>query len=699
MKSPDKDVHTKNRLQNLGDVAGYILVSLVLVHLVILGAYFELMPRQIPGYVFVGVFVLLPVFAFFRVYSFARSSAGKPLLRRRFKVNRSGDNVDLIKFVIAICLFLFSTVIWRIWDVGPGNLQPKHRTVYIVSTPLTPTGLSETNDLISGFYQYLLEYLPTVSKDIIVKVDRDSVSIDRSSSQVYALGGYADWDVDSLSLTIIVRERVSGKTKWQKDYNSTLEPEALYHLRSTIAHDLARGLGVKVDTVNFAGPAEGFPEENIDPFAYQLFLRAIALFREGEFYNQPRNVEIVALLENAVEIDPDFTAAWARLANAYATSSWFGYLQKHPRKVAKVLERLDTLLGPDHFLTLRTRGILEYQGSGNLIAGRSRLHAAHRMTPTDATTNAYLGFIERRLGETRRAIELHEKVLSVSPSFIPAASTLAHMYAGEGAWNELSDFLDVGLYFAISKGKKSELFLAQLLEEYSPSNDVFFSVTEKHVAYSEGSVLSKYWFLGEPNPDQRSFYDKLLRSARKRSDEWREAGRNPGLGRQLIRRVLIARASLAYSLGDTDALEADLAQLGEHGVGEDVDLSSASGIRHRAEYAMYLLLSDDLDRALEVFSETEKAADEMADRLAAGEAYADLARAAVLAGDADALLRMVEKGEDATNDFSVLAIAMKVPGFSILSKQQELVVRIDRLKKRAAILERIILPHLSEDRL
>src|SRR4029453_2297645 len=74
------------------------------------------------------------------------------------------------------------------------------------------------------------------------------------------------------------------------------------------------------------------PTESLD--AYALYLRGLAAFYQ--FRNRQANEEALRLFNRAIELDPDFAAAYGRAASCYVHAKGEGWVSVTANEIAEV---------------------------------------------------------------------------------------------------------------------------------------------------------------------------------------------------------------------------------------------------------------------------------------------------------------------------------------------------------------------------
>ena len=501
------------------------------------------------------------------------------------------------------------------------------------------------------------------SEKIEVLVDRFAdgpQSQNQSPALRYFLSGETFKTEIGLVLSIRLTAAPSGQTVWQHEYALSQSD----NIASTVAAELRQSVSLifKPDetTTDFSTRIPASANER----AYTLYLEAAQLYRRNKYFDRSNNKQAIALLEEATELDTEFAVAWARLANAYASASWFGYFETNEERVYQTLYRISELLGAEHYITLRTRAILLYQLEGRLSDARHLLLRALDKLPNDAASNSYLGFIERRLGESDAARAHLQDVLAVDPTFFPAITVIPHIIAGQGDVESLRHFLVATTKPQIGDDLDFLVFIAELYDKYSPETEFLYRalLLDAEQAKSQG-LLSSFLILRDPGPKAQALYDERESALRIGLEGAVDAGKISEENCGPMRRLLLARAiwernyrTVNDGLATIDRFF-DLLKVCAEAV------PSPRALREPTDKAIGLAISGNRKAAEAALSELTLQTDALEDRLEAGLIYVNLARLALLLEDTEKLVRLINKADEATQEFSALAQVMKFPEF------------------------------------
>jgi len=196
---------------------------------------------------------------------------------------------------------------------------------------------------------------------------------------------------------------------WAETYDRELSPGAVFGIQSDVAQRIAEALSTEL-TPEEASRVATRPTES--QAAYDLFLRG----NERRGFSE---IEIRAALlayQQAVEIDPEFALAWARLAGTHISLFFFSFDNSQDRLALarETLARAEEL-DPDNLEVLETLGFYHYPGELNYRQALEVFERVVRADPTRAGTVASIGYVQRRMGLLDDAAESIRKASEMDP--------------------------------------------------------------------------------------------------------------------------------------------------------------------------------------------------------------------------------------------------------------------------------------------
>lgn len=235
-------------------------------------------------------------------------------------------------------------------------------------------------------------------------------SVRRASGQVRVVAQLIDVNADH--------------SVWTETYDRDVDD--LLALQADIATSVARGLQARLTSDDEARLSAG---SDVDPEAYDLFLRARHLWNSRSVAGLH---ESRALLERALDIDPDYAAAHAALATSLATS---GLYNLHPPEdtmapalaaAARALE-----LNPRLVDALSTRGLAECIWRWDWTEGERTFREAADASPSDVVTRQWYALNclapQGRLDEAQASLDVASALDPLSPIVRVSGAFLAYL--------------------------------------------------------------------------------------------------------------------------------------------------------------------------------------------------------------------------------------------------------------------------------
>ncbi len=155
------------------------------------------------------------------------------------------------------------------------------------------------------------------------------------------------------------------------------------------------------------------PTDSLD--AYALYLRGLARFYQ--FAGRQANDEALRLFNSAIELDPDFAAAYGRAALCYVIAKTNGWFSDTANEIAEVtrLARRAVELGKDDAVALAASGWALAFVVRDLSVGAALIDRALVLNSNLAEAWHCGGWAKIFLGEPETAIERFARALRLSP--------------------------------------------------------------------------------------------------------------------------------------------------------------------------------------------------------------------------------------------------------------------------------------------
>jgi TolB-like protein len=166
----------------------------------------------------------------------------------------------------------------------------------------------------------------------------DSQAIANALNVDFVLEGSVRKDGERIRITAQLINAADGYHAWSETYDRDLID--IFAIQDEISYSVAGALGVRLG-VGSVNAFRGAGTQDVE--AYETYLKATQL----NMLIQPRDRR--RTLERAIELDPDYAAAWAALGLTIASTMWINPVEDAPAIVEDAIEKLlrAVELGPD----------------------------------------------------------------------------------------------------------------------------------------------------------------------------------------------------------------------------------------------------------------------------------------------------------------------------------------------------------------
>jgi TolB-like protein/cytochrome c-type biogenesis protein CcmH/NrfG len=283
-----------------------------------------------------------------------------------------------------------------------------------------------------------------------------------------------------------------GRVLWSVRFDEALAD--LFTLQDKITAEVAGALAIRVSEHEqrrvFAKPTESLE-------AYDLVLRARPAFQRPTRAN---NVEARALLRRAIQLDPNYAAAYAALAETYHIAVSWGWAESPTVFLSRATEMANKALSLDNY-ELRARIVL---GRIHIFYHRyeqAKVEMEHVMAinPSDAHGLAGRGNILLWLGQTDAAIEALELAQRIDPELNAVDRfALSLAYYLKRRYGAAAEQAELG----IRKTESAHSSLAVLAAAYAQQD-----------LHEDAARVAALIRRIDPTFDPETFGNKLLKSA------------------------------------------------------------------------------------------------------------------------------------------------------------------------------------------
>lgn len=233
----------------------------------------------------------------------------------------------------------------------------------------------------------------------------------------YVLTGTVRWQESAGGAATKVRvspeliRTSDGTTAWEQSFE--VDPSDAFAVQGQIANEVSQALHVALTPEEKSSATVGMTSV---PAAYDAFLQGEVAAKRDEAAFTFANPEARAAYQRAVQLDPTFALAWARLSFARMETYVWGSNQADSlltlaTAAADEANRLAPGLAAAHV----ARGVVRYWGHLDYPAGRSEFEQALATQPNDVVAQYFLAAVSRRQGRWDEALAGFRHVAELDP--------------------------------------------------------------------------------------------------------------------------------------------------------------------------------------------------------------------------------------------------------------------------------------------
>ena len=257
----------------------------------------------------------------------------------------------------------------------------------------------------------------------------DVKQVGRELGVRYLLEGSVRKSANRIRIAGQLIDAASGAHLWADRFEGALEN--VFELQDQVTASVVGAIAPRLELAEIER-ARRKPTESLD--AYDLYLRGLA---NAYKWTRERNEEALRSFYKAIELDPEFSAAYAAAALNFCRRKGFGWIIDREQEVAEArrLALRAVQLGKDDATVLCQAGYaLAYVG-GDLDDGAAFLDRALLINPNLAWGWTYSGVVKVWLGEPDRAVEHFAHAMRLNPLdprifFMQQGIAYAHFFAG-----------------------------------------------------------------------------------------------------------------------------------------------------------------------------------------------------------------------------------------------------------------------------
>jgi len=237
----------------------------------------------------------------------------------------------------------------------------------------------------------------------------DIKQVGRELGVQYVLEGSVRKGGDRIRITGQLIDASTGAHLWADRFDGTLAD--VFDLQDRVAASVVGAIGPKLQRAEIERSSRK-PTENLS--AYDYLLRGVASLHQD---TQESNAEALAHFGHAMNLDPNFAAAFGLAARAYTRRQVNGWMADDAaeRREGSRLARRAAALGRDDAVALSAAGVALAILAEEIENGAALIDQALLLDPNMAAAWHFSGLARLRLGEAALALDHEMRAMRLSP--------------------------------------------------------------------------------------------------------------------------------------------------------------------------------------------------------------------------------------------------------------------------------------------
>ena len=323
--------------------------------------------------------------------------------------------------VALVAVAVSSLFVWRAARAPRTAMSGKPARIVVL--PFENLGAPEDTYFAPGLTEAVisrlanLQGLSVISRTTARGYDRKGKTIPQIGTDLgvdFVLEGTVSWGRGTgresrVRITPALTQVADDTQVWADQYDRVTAD--IFAIQSEVAESVVRAMGVKL-----------LPREKTalravstnDKEAYDFYLRGLEFAEKGQGKEDQEGA--LRMFQAAVDRDPRFTQALARLARTHLSYYWY-YFDRSQERVDRAKDALDRLgaLGPDLAETHIARGFYHYWRLLEYPRALDEFKAALSLQPSNSEVLEGISYVLRRQGRWQESAEQSAKWLEIDP--------------------------------------------------------------------------------------------------------------------------------------------------------------------------------------------------------------------------------------------------------------------------------------------
>lgn len=254
----------------------------------------------------------------------------------------------------------------------------------------------------------------------------DVPTIARKLDVGYILDGAIRKAGNRVRITVQLVDGRSDTQVWNDTYDRPLED--VFAIQDEIGAAVVAQLKIKMID------KDRLKVVRTDPHAYELYLKALVISRRetAESYEQA-----IALLKQALNIDPNLVGCWNLLGIIYSAQGGLGLIPSEDGyRLATEVAGKSLALDPQNTYALAQLAQVSFRRDNDIVSAASQIQRALEQTRDNAYMLGIADDITMSLGQLEEAIAINQHIVELDPMIPNAYSQLCLAYLRGGQQDE-----------------------------------------------------------------------------------------------------------------------------------------------------------------------------------------------------------------------------------------------------------------------
>lgn len=340
--------------------------------------------------------------------------------------------------VAAVILIMLSVFAW-VSLTEPESTSVEEIGSVVAVLPFETLGSDQANAFTEGIHAGVLTRLSNVSGlDIISRTSVRAYRNTEKSLPEIARELGATWvvlaEVQEVGSNVLVNARLikalDDRQVWAQEYRRTISAETVFEIQSDLASSIIKALHARIS------PSEARRIEQTPTLSLEAYRLKVLGRRESDKRTADGLQRGAKLLQQAIDLDPNYASAWVGLAESLAIAYDYGYSDDEDLLVqAEKASQHGIELDPESGEAHAVMGVVHFarhEGPESILA----LNRAIVLQPSNGGAHSWLSWGSLLFGDVDEGIKNGKRAVAVDPLSGEAVSNLALSFLSKGEYEK-----------------------------------------------------------------------------------------------------------------------------------------------------------------------------------------------------------------------------------------------------------------------